>query len=42
MNYCPRCGFEAEELSDRDIEEGEVCEACLIELGGEGNTAIEV
>jgi len=32
MNQCPRCGFEAEELTDKDIETGEVCEQCLIEL----------
>jgi len=35
MNQCPRCGFEAEELSDKDIEADEVCEPCLMELSGE-------
>ncbi len=34
MNECPRCGYGTEELSDRDIENGEVCESCLIELSG--------
>lgn len=38
MNNCPRCGFETEELTDADIENGEICEACLIELGGEGES----
>ncbi|MUG24753.1 hypothetical protein GNQ08_20505 [Paenibacillus macerans] len=32
MAECPRCGFDDEELSDLDVEAGEVCEGCHIEL----------
>lgn len=31
-NYCPRCGFETDDLSDEEVEDGEVCPQCLDEI----------
>lgn len=35
MSQCPRCGFEAKDLSDKDIQEGAVCGQCIYELSCE-------
>lgn len=37
MAECPRCAYDDEELSERDVEEGILCEACMLECAGEGD-----